>query len=1540
MSTNTNTPLFSMRIFSLEWTMERPVPGLDVTWSKFTSSPCRQVPVLHVFGTTPRGQKTCAHVHNAFPYLFVSVPTSVSWSSALVNNPQASNVYLRQLQVSIDRGMALSKQQSAPQQPGATSAPRAPVSESVIYSALLVRGKQFYGFTPHEQLFIKLFLYNPMELNRLVLLLRSGAIMQTQFSVYEAHIPYHLQFLADNNLFGMDWMHCSAAKFRTLPEVRHVQWNKSELSYQVPLIDQGPTSGNTARGLSMRVWTSEHVTEGEHAISPAGRLARSELEIDVDVDEIQNRSQARDQSTAHTDSESRVSSEQKIIQSLTYIWEEERRRGVKQEEVSPGLDQGTDSHPASRGVAVDMAASNSAHSSTSPAGFHHVIRDQIRALIESERTWLRDHDEHNLFATDSQPHLGTPAASTRAHGGEGTVEQGVTIEALIDEQLVLSQSSDKEVNDILNWMLDDELDEEGEEGPRLREEEELEDEERDKEHVIEGDTCQVEAGDIIASQQILHRSDELEGSRDRHEEFNHVTEREVAMNLEAQIHASTDSAQSRDRASTSPEVADTTNHVTAVPVQPITSEVSMSNAHQEHEDMEISLPARDTTEVAVPPVPGAELKSRQVQFNSTVTVYNYPRAQSRALVVLDTPPPSPTKTEAPFAVPYSKECEVSEPPRKKLKIDHSAPELSMPRDKSMASQSLEQAISQSDVKLKISSLQIWSPLSSIKPRASQVSNTAPKEELPRATTHVNEPSLPRAKSQEVPADSVNASIEGLSPELISGHVTSQHWTLTYHAPPPTMRELVTGAINQGQPAMHYRDQTRDHVTPTMKFPTRTAQHVLNSVTSVTRDSYCLTPVELPPSPAALLAKYGNIADIEDLGQQSRAATHVKVDNIKQASQIEHVTPTNQYAYLMSQDYRPIKHERARDPGGTDLLSQMSIEIHVNTRRELTPNPQHDAVRMIVYCVRDDVIVSALDQGLDSAPYSDHVGVIVCDEHEHVLSNQGSIGRYCHVRVVKTERDMFELFIATVRQYDPDFILGYELQVSSLGYLIERAQVLQIDLVEEIARLPRGHPARAKNSNDTTSAAKWERAHGTGIHVTGRIVLNVWRILRSELPLAKSSYDHVTYHVLHQRVPWYDWSVLTRWWLQSATRWRVIEHVTGLAVRNILLLDALNVIGRCCELARLYGIELQAVLSRGSQYRVEAMILRACKSRDYLLYSPSRQQVALQAAPEALPLVLEPRSGYYPDPVLVLDFQSLYPSIMIAYNYCYSTCLGRVAPGTGPLNLKPFGCHQLALPRGMLEYLEHYLTVSPNRVMYVKRDVQIGILPRLLSELLETRVMVKQSMKQFKHDKSIFRMLDARQLGLKMLANVTYGYTAANFSGRMPLIELADSIVQTARETLEAAIRQVESVKEWGARVIYGDTDSLFVLLKGASRERAFEIGHQIAEQVTRANPYPVKLQFEKLYHPCILAAKKRYVGFKYENKDQVEPLWEAKGIETVRRDSCPAVQKIVQKSLRYDASCSVTRALTPVTVCCSRARQWHRSASSVNGNSARSCRAA
>lgn len=66
-----------------------------------------------------------------------------------------------------------------------------------------------------------------------------------------------------------------------------------------------------------------------------------------------------------------------------------------------------------------------------------------------------------------------------------------------------------------------------------------------------------------------------------------------------------------------------------------------------------------------------------------------------------------------------------------------------------------------------------------------------------------------------------------------------------------------------------------------------------------------------------------------------------------------------------------------------------------------------------------------------------------------------------------------------------------------------------------------------------------------------------------------------------------------------------------------------------------------------------------KPRNFVPVSPSVQQRAHMRSPEYLSLILEPQSRMYLEPLIVLDFQSLYPSIMIAYNYCFSTCLGRV-----------------------------------------------------------------------------------------------------------------------------------------------------------------------------------------------------------------------------------------------------------------------------------------
>jgi DNA polymerase zeta len=136
-------------------------------------------------------------------------------------------------------------------------------------------------------------------------------------------------------------------------------------------------------------------------------------------------------------------------------------------------------------------------------------------------------------------------------------------------------------------------------------------------------------------------------------------------------------------------------------------------------------------------------------------------------------------------------------------------------------------------------------------------------------------------------------------------------------------------------------------------------------------------------------------------------------------------------------------------------------------------------------------------------------------------------------------------------------------------------------------------------------------------------------------------------------------------------------------------------------------------------------------------------------------------------------------------------------------------------------------------------------------------------------------------------------------------------------TYRQAIRIIDSTRKWGAKVVYGDTDSLFIYLRGKTKEQAFRIGQDIADTITLANPTPIKLKFEKVilmdvffngssvtfsqvYLPCVLMAKKRYVGFKYENPDDEEPVFDAKGIETIRRDGVPAQQKMTETCLKYD----------------------------------------
>ncbi|GLC55953.1 hypothetical protein PLESTB_001048500, partial [Pleodorina starrii] len=540
---------------------------------------------------------------------------------------------------------------------------------------------------------------------------------------------------------------------------------------------------------------------------------------------------------------------------------------------------------------------------------------------------------------------------------------------------------------------------------------------------------------------------------------------------------------------------------------------------------------------------------------------------------------------------------------------------------------------------------------------------------------------------------------------------------------------------------------------------------------------------------------------------------------------------------------------------------------------------------------------------------------------------GGGGGGVSVEAFPDEASLLRAAAACLSSLDPDILLGWDVQRHSLGYLAERGAALGLapPLLRAAGRTPAAASIKERQNDE------WGALHASGLHVTGRVLLNLWRVLRGELKLGSYSFESCAAAVLGLRVPRVREQQLALWFGAgpSAGRWRCLSWLARRCRLDLAMCEQLDLIGRTAELARTFGIDFFSVLSRGSQYRVESLLVRLAHTNNFIMPSPNREQVGGQPAMEALPLVMEPESRLYSSPVVVLDFQSLYPSQVIAYNLCYSTCVGRPQHARAAGQPVRLGVTQYSYPVGAVlpsagaaaavesdrsggsgdgggaatdsaaAATPDSIIISPNGIAYVPPEVRPGVLPRMLSEILNTRVMIKGAMKKVPPgDKVLLRILNARQFGLKMIANVSYGYTAAGFSGRLPFAELADSIVQSGRQTLENAIAMVESNPEWRARVVYGDTDSMFVLLQGRSRKEAFRIGGEIAAAVTAANPSPVTLKMEKVYHPCILQTKKRYVGFSYESPNQAQPTFDAKGIETVRRDSCPAVSKLLEQSIR------------------------------------------
>ncbi|KAK3013484.1 hypothetical protein RJ639_010303, partial [Escallonia herrerae] len=232
------------------------------------------------------------------------------------------------------------------------------------------------------------------------------------------------------------------------------------------------------------------------------------------------------------------------------------------------------------------------------------------------------------------------------------------------------------------------------------------------------------------------------------------------------------------------------------------------------------------------------------------------------------------------------------------------------------------------------------------------------------------------------------------------------------------------------------------------------------------------------------------------------------------------------------------------------------------------------------------------------------------------------------------------------------------------------------------------------------------------------------------------------------------------------------------------------------------------------------------------------------------LVLEPKIGLYDKFILLLDFNSLYPSIIQEYNICFTT-VERSSDGL--------------VPR---------LPSSKKTGVLSEILVCVG---QLLKNLVERRRMIKSWLKTASGLK--VQQLDIQQQALKLTANSMYGCLGFSNS-RFYAKPLAELITLQGREILQSTVDLVQN--KLNLEVIYGDTDSIMIYSGLDDIAKAKAIAGKVIQEVNKKYKC-LEIDLDGLYKRMLLLKKKKYAAVKVQFKDGPE-VKERKGLDIVRRD--------------------------------------------------------
>ncbi|AHM96225.1 DNA polymerase catalytic subunit [Papiine alphaherpesvirus 2] len=560
----------------------------------------------------------------------------------------------------------------------------------------------------------------------------------------------------------------------------------------------------------------------------------------------------------------------------------------------------------------------------------------------------------------------------------------------------------------------------------------------------------------------------------------------------------------------------------------------------------------------------------------------------------------------------------------------------------------------------------------------------------------------------------------------------------------------------------------------------------------------------------------------------------------------------------------------------------------------------------------------------------------CDLPEAFVADLGARGLPAPtVLEFDSEFEMLLAFVTFVKQYGPEFATGYNIINFDWPFLIAKLTDVYKVPLDGYGRMNRRGVFRVWDIGQSHFQKR------SKIKMNGVVNIDMYGIVCDKVKLSSYKLNAVAEAVLKDKKKDLSYRDIPRYYAAGPAQRGVIGEY---CVQDSLLVGQLFFKFlphlELSAVARLAGITLTRTIYDGQQIRVYTCLLRLAGQKGFLLPdNPGRfagaaaaraggdggqeeeedaagaeedgggadagegggdedasgggaepaareggagRHVGYQGAK-----VLDPASGFHVDPVVVFDFASLYPSIIQAHNLCFST-----------LSLSADAVAGLEPER---DYLA--IEVGGRRLFFVKAHVRESLLSILLRDWLAMRKQIRSRIPHSAPEEAV--LLDKQQAAIKVVCNSVYGFTGVQH-GLLPCLHVAATVTTIGRDMLlatreyvharwttfdrlEADFPEAATMRAPGPfsmRIIYGDTDSIFVLSRGLTAEGLTAMGDRMAAHISRALfPPPIKLECEKTFTKLLLIAKKKYIGVICGGKMLI------KGVDLVRKNNCAFINR-------------------------------------------------